>query len=113
MAPGGSGGRRAQVSPAATALTSADYLRYFYYAGMVFIGLKRYGDAIDMFQVGGQRAQGPATRHADGMNGDVVGARCWGGDGLLDEGSACGGRSPGGCVVAALDGGAQSMMDDR
>ena len=59
VAPGGAGGRRAQVSPAATALTSADYLRYFYYAGMVFIGLKRYGDAIDMFQVGGQRPRAP------------------------------------------------------
>lgn len=39
-----------QVDPVKTGMVALDLLRYFYYAGMVFVGLQRYGDACDCFR---------------------------------------------------------------
>jgi len=40
-----------EVNPAASALVPRDLLLYFYYAGMVYVGLKKYREAIDSFQL--------------------------------------------------------------
>lgn len=37
------------VEPKATALTPVHFLRYFYYGGLVYIGTKRWRDALDSF----------------------------------------------------------------
>ena len=39
-----------EINPPATTLAPTDYLRYFYYAGMIAIGLKRYAEALDYLQ---------------------------------------------------------------
>ena len=38
------------MDPQRTSLPSVDLLRYYYYGGMVYIGLKRYNDALDFFR---------------------------------------------------------------
>ncbi|CAM9168849.1 unnamed protein product [Ascophyllum nodosum] len=37
------------VEPKATALTPAHFLRHFYYGGLIYIGTKRWRDALDSF----------------------------------------------------------------
>eukprot|EP00741_Cyanophora_paradoxa_P008787 tig00001374_g8504.t1 len=39
------------IDPQKTALTPRDLLLYYYYGGMVLVGLKRYQDAMDFFQM--------------------------------------------------------------
>lgn len=38
------------MDPRATGLVSLDLLRYYYYGALVFLGLKRYGEALDFFK---------------------------------------------------------------
>lgn len=37
------------VDPKATGLTPVHFLRYFYYGGIVYVGTKRWKDALDSF----------------------------------------------------------------
>lgn len=37
------------IDPKATALTPVHFLRYFYYGGIIFAGVKRWKDALDSF----------------------------------------------------------------
>lgn len=37
------------VDPKATGLTPAHFMRYFYYGGLVFIGVKQWKNALDSF----------------------------------------------------------------
>lgn len=39
-----------EVDPPSTALGALDLLRFYYYGGMAFVGLKRYSDALDFFR---------------------------------------------------------------
>jgi len=39
------------IDPASTNLTPQDMLRYFYYGGNVYIGLKQYKKALEMFKL--------------------------------------------------------------
>eukprot|EP01102_Stenamoeba_stenopodia_P021489 TRINITY_DN866_c0_g1_i1.p1 TRINITY_DN866_c0_g1~~TRINITY_DN866_c0_g1_i1.p1 ORF type:complete len:430 (+),score=72.25 TRINITY_DN866_c0_g1_i1:139-1428(+) len=39
------------IDPASTGLTPQDMLRYFYYGGIVYIGLKQYKKALEMFKL--------------------------------------------------------------
>ena len=39
------------VDPKAFNLTSLDYLSYFYYAGMIYTGLKRFSKALECFKL--------------------------------------------------------------
>jgi hypothetical protein len=51
MMAGAGGGRPTyEVEPRSTGLVALDVLRYFYYGGMVFVGLKRFTDALDFFK---------------------------------------------------------------
>ncbi len=62
------------VAPSKTRLTQEECLLYFYYGGMVYIGLKRFRDALESFRVVSVAAA-PRRAHSRGYR-SPVGCLC-------------------------------------